>query len=160
MQFRHTPDARSATLARPALRRAVVISISFLFFAACGESAVTDPYQQAAGVFLLESIAGDDLPAVITSSATEGEVEVTTGSLFLAPDRRFQETLTVRVTAPDGSEQNGTAVASGTYTVVGDSVEFSIAERGSTPASKMQAKLRGDTLSYDVLGRVVLYLKL
>jgi len=127
---------------------------------ACGESSVTDPYQEAAGVFLLQSIAGQPLPAVITSSASEGEVRVTTGSLFLSADRRFQETLTVTFQPPVGEPQNGTAVASGTYTVVGDSVEFSIDARGSTPAGTMQARLRGDTLSYNVLGRVVLYLKL
>lgn len=143
---------------RPAL---LVAAAALLSFFACGESSVTDPYQEAAGVFLLQSIAGQPLPAVITSSPTEGEVRVTTGSLFLSADRRFQETLTVTHQPPGGAApQNGTAVASGTYTVVGDSVEFSIAARGSTPASTMQAKLRGDTLSYSVLGRVVLYLKL
>ena len=160
MQLRLSPERRTATLARPALRRSLVAATTLLCFVACGESSVTDPYQQAAGVFLLESIAGQALPALITSTSTEGDVEVTTGSLFLSSDRRFQETLTVRLTPPGGPIQNGTAIASGTYTVVGDSVEFSIAERGSTPATKVQAKLRGDTLSYNVLGRVVLYLKL
>lgn len=160
MQLRLSPERRTVTLARPALLRSLAVAVGLLFFAACSESSVTDPYQQAAGVFLLESIAGQDLPALITSTSTEGDVQVTTGSLFLSSDRRFQETLTVRLTPPSGPIQNGTAIASGTYTVVGDSVEFSIAERGSTPASKVQAKLRGDTLSYNVLGRVVLYLKL
>jgi len=160
MQLRLSPEPRTATLTRPALRRSLVAATALLFFVACGESSVTDPYQEAAGVFLLKSIAGQNLPALITSTAAEGTVEVTTGSLFLASDRRFQETLTVRLTPPSGTTQNGTAIASGTYTVVGDSVEFSIAERGSTPATKVQAKLRGDTLSYNVLGRVVLYLKL
>lgn len=140
--------------------RAICATLALLFCSACGEASVTDPYQQAAGVFLLKSIAGQELPALITSTPTEGDVHVTTGSLFLSGDRRFQETLTVRVTPPGGTAQNGAAVASGTYTVVGDSVEFSIAERGSTPASKMQARLRGDTLSYQIRGRVVLYLKL
>lgn len=128
---------------------------------ACGESGATDPYHDAAGVFLLKSIAGQDLPALITSSPTEGDVRVTTGSLFLSADRRFQETLTVTLQPPGGAPvQNGTAVATGAYTVVGDSVEFSIDARGSTAASKMQATIRGDTLSYSVFGRVVLYLKL
>lgn len=146
--------------ARPALLR-LAAATAVLFFGACGESSVTDPYQDAAGVFLLQSIDEQTLPAVITSSSAAGEVRVTTGSLFLSSDRRFQETLTVTVDPPDDAPaQNGTAVASGTYTVVGDSVEFSIDERGSTPASKMQATLRGDTLSYNILGRVVLYLKL
>ena len=126
----------------------------------CGDAGVTDPYQEASGVFLLQSISGQALPAFVSSTPTEGVVEITTGSLFMSSDRRFQETLTIRVTPPTGAQQNGTAVATGTYTVVGDSVEFSIAERGSTPASKMQARLRGDTLSYNVFGRVVLYLKL
>lgn len=160
MQSTRTLEARAAAFAPPSLRRSLAAAAGLLFFAACGDSTATDPHQQAAGVFLLKSIAGEELPAVITSSATEGVVRVTTGSLFLSSDRRFQETLTVRVTAPDESEQNGTAVATGTYTVVGDSVEFSIAETGSTPASKMQATLRGDTLRYDILGRVVMYLKL
>lgn len=165
MQLRLSPERRTATLTRPALRRSLVAATALLCFVACGESSVTDPYQEAAGVFLLKSIAGQNLPALITSTAAEGTVEVTTGSLFLASDRRFQETLTIRVTppsgtTPSGTTQTGTAIASGTYTVVGDSVEFSIAERGSTPATKVQAKLRGDTLSYNVLGRVVLYLKL
>lgn len=144
----------------PALRHAVSAAIAVLLIAACGDSSVTDPYQEAAGVFLLKSIAGQLLPAVITSSPTDGTVQVTTGSLFLSGDRRFQETLTVMVTPSTGAPQNGTAVAAGTYSVVGDSVEFSIAERGSTPASKMQARIRGDTLTYSVLGREVLYLKL
>ena len=143
---------RPARLASPA---------ALLALSACGESSVTDPYQQAAGVFLLQSIDGQPLPALITSSPTDGDVRVTTGSLFLSADRRFQETLTVTHQPPDNaSPQNGTAVASGTYSVVGDSVEFSIAASGSTPASSMQARLRGDTLSYNVFGRVVLYLKL
>jgi D-serine deaminase-like pyridoxal phosphate-dependent protein len=137
------------------------VAAALLSLCACGESSVTDPYQDAAGVFLLQSIAGQTLPAVITSSSTDGEVRVTTGSLFLSADRRFQETLTVTVRPPgDEPPQNGTAVASGTYTIVGDSVEFSISASGSTPASAMQATLRGDTLSYSVAGRVVLYLKL
>jgi D-serine deaminase-like pyridoxal phosphate-dependent protein len=149
---RHRPARRPALLAATA---------ALLSLFACGESSITDPYQDAAGVFLLESIAGQQLPAVITSTETEGEVRVTTGSLFLSADRRFQETLTITLQPPDNAApQNGTAVASGTYTVVGDSVEFSIDERGSTPASKMQATLRGDTLAYSVAGRVVLYLKL
>ncbi len=161
MQLRLSPERRTATLTRPALRRSLVAATALLCFVACGESSVTDPYQEAAGVFLLKSIAGQNLPALITSTSTEGDVQVTTGSLFLSSDRRFQETLTVRLEPPGGRPiQNGTAIASGTYTVVGDSVEFSIAERGSTPATKVQAKLRGDTLSYNVLGRVVLYLKL
>jgi hypothetical protein len=147
--------------ARPALLRLLPALTVLSLLAACGESGATDPYQDAAGVFLLESIAGQDLPALITSSPTEGDVRVTTGSLFLSADRRFQETLTVTLLPPGGAPtQNGTAVATGTYTVVGDSVEFSIDARGSKAASKMQATLRGDTLSYSVLGRVVLYLKL
>lgn len=156
MQARQANSARTVATTRPALLLAVA-----LMFAACGESSVTDPYQEAAGVFLLESIAGQDLPALITSSSTEGDVRVTTGSLFLSGDRRFQETLTVTLQPPGGAvSQNGTAVATGTYTLVGDSLEFSIDARGSTPASTMQAKLRGDTLSYSILGRVVLYTKL
>ncbi len=146
---------------RPALLRLLPTLAALSLLAACGESGATDPYDDAAGVFLLESIAGQELPALITSSPTEGDVRVTTGSLFLSADRRFQETLTVTLLPPgSATSQNGTAVATGTYTVVGDSVEFSIDARGSTPASKMQATLRGDTLSYSVLGRVVLYLKL
>lgn len=147
--------------ARLALLRLLPTLAALSLLAACGESGATDPYEDAAGVFLLESIAGQELPALITSSPTEGDVRVTTGSLFLSADRRFQETLTVTLLPPGGATpQNGTAVATGTYTVVGDSVEFSIDARGSTPAGKMQATLRGDTLSYSVLGRVVLYLKL
>lgn len=158
MQALPRRSSRFRLLSRPALLAAAAALLSV---SACGESSVTDPYQEAAGVFLLQSIAGQPLPAVITSSPTEGEVRVTTGSLFLSADRRFQETLTVTLQPPGGAApQNGTAVASGTYTVVGDSVEFSIDARGSTPASTMQATLRGDTLSYSVLGRVVLYLKL
>lgn len=139
----------------------MLAAAAFLSVSACGDSSVTDPYHDAAGVFLLQSIAGQPLPAMITSSPTEGDVRVTTGSLFLSADRRFQETLTITHQPPGGAPpRNGTAAASGTYTVVGDSVEFSIAASGSTPASTMQATLRGDTLSYSVLGRVVLYLKL
>lgn len=147
---------------RPSLLRALaVVAALFSVLGACGGNEATGPYDDAAGVFLLESIAGQDLPALITSSATDGDVRVTTGSLFLSADRRFQETLTVTLLPPGGAPaQNGTAVATGTYTVVGDSVEFSIDARGSTAASKMQATLRGDTLSYTILGRVVLYLKL
>jgi hypothetical protein len=148
-------------LSRPALRRSLAVLLSLLVFTSCGESSVTDPYQEAAGVFLLKSIGGQDLPALITSSATDGGVRVTTGSLFLSRDRRFQETLTVTLLPPNGApSQNGTAMATGTFTVVGDSVEFSIAERGSTAASTMQGKFRGDSLSYNILGRVVLYIKL
>lgn len=148
-------------LTRPALRRLLPVVAALVLLGACGETGATDPYQEAAGVFLLESIAGQKLPALITSSATEGDVRVTTGSLFLSADRRFQETLTVTLLPPGGAPaQNGTAVATGTYTVVGDSVEFSIDVRSSTSASRMQATLRGDTLSYNILGRVVLYLKL
>lgn len=147
-------------MTRPALLR-LAIATALLLSAACGESSVTDPYHDASGVFLLQSIGGQNLPAVITSSPSEGEVRVTTGSLFLSSDRRFQETLTVTVDPPgDAPDQNGTAVATGTYTIAGDSVEFSIDARGSTAASKMQATVRGDTLSYNILGRVVLYLKL
>ena len=161
MRARTLISTRTRRLSPPALLRAAVAAAALLAVAACSESSVTDPYQDAAGVFLLQSIARQPLPAVITSSETEGEVRVTTGSLFLSADRRFQETLTVTLQPPGSSTlQNGTAVASGTYTVVGDSVEFSIDARGSTEADTMQATLRGDTLSYNVLGRVVLYLKL
>lgn len=158
MQAQPRIPVRLRRFPRPALLGAVAALLSL---SACGESSVTDPYQTAAGVFLLQSIAGQQLPAVIASSPTQGDVRVTTGSLFLSADRRFQETLTV-TRQPPGSPapQNGTAVAKGTYTVVGDSVEFSIDASGSTLASTMQATLRGDTLSYSVLGRVVLYLKL
>jgi D-serine deaminase-like pyridoxal phosphate-dependent protein len=150
--------SRHRPLPRPALLAAAA---GLLWLSSCGESSVTDPYQEAAGVFLLQSIAGAQLPAVITSSPTEGVVLVTTGSLFLSPDRRFQETLTITLEPPGGADpQNGAAVATGTYTVAGDSVEFSIDALGSTPASTMQATLRGDTLSYSVFGRVVLYVKL
>lgn len=157
----HVPP-RISIARRRILRPALLSTAAALLSAsACGESSVADPYQSAAGVFLLQSIAGQSLPAVITSSPTEGEVRVTTGSLFLSADRRFQETLTVTHQPPGSAPpKNGTAVARGTYTVVGDSVEFSIDANGSTAASTMQARLRGDTLSYSVIGRVVLYLKL
>lgn len=152
---------RERQRAIPALLRLLPVLAALSLLGACGESSATDPYHDAAGVFLLESIAGQDLPALIMSSPTEGDVRVTTGSLFLSADRRFQETLTVTLLPPAGAPAlNGTAVATGTYTVVGDSVEFSIDARGSKSASKMQATLRGDTLSYNVFGRVVLYLKL
>src|SRR5688500_4755269 len=109
---------RSATAPTfPALRFALIAAIALFSPSACGESGATDPYQDAAGVFLLKSIAGEELPAVITSDATNGTVRVTTGSLFLSSDRRFQEALTVTVTPPTGSAQSGTAVASGEYTV-------------------------------------------
>lgn len=161
MRARTLVSTRTRRLSPPALLRAAVAAAALLVVAACSESSVTDPYQDAAGVFLLQSIAGEQLPAVITSSSTEGVVRVTTGSLFLSADRRFQETLTVTLEPPgSAAPQNGAAVATGTYTVVGDSVEFSIDARGSTPASTMQATLRGDTLSYSVFGRVVLYVKL
>ncbi len=149
--------ARHRLPARPALLAAAA---GLLWLSGCGESSVTDPYQEAAGVFLLQSIAGEQLPAVITSSPTEGVVRVTTGSLFLSADRRFQETLTVTLEPPGEAPRNGAAVATGTYTVVGDSVEFSIDARGSAAASTVQATLRGDTLTYSVFGRVVLYVKL
>ena len=153
--------ARRATIPRfPAGPLGLIATAALLSIAACGESGATDPYQDAAGVFLLKSIGGEPLPAIITSDATNGTVRVTTGSLFLSADRRFQETMTVSVTPPTGPVQGGTAIASGEYTVVGDSVEFSVAARGSTPASKVQARIRGDTLTYNVFGRVVLYLKL
>lgn len=142
------------------LRGALLASAVFLAVGGCGDSGPNDPYQEYAGVFLLESIADEPLPAIITSDATNGTVRVTTGSLFLSADRRFQETLTITLTPPSGSAQNGTAVASGDYTVVGDSLEFSIEARGSTPAQKVQARLRGDTLTYNVFGRVVRYHKL
>lgn len=144
----------------PALLRGIFAVAALLVFAGCGGSEPTDPYQDHAGVFLLQSIAGEPLPAIITSDATNGTVRVTTGSLFLSADRRFQETLTITLTPPGGSPQNGTAVATGEYTVVGDSVEFAVAARGATPASKVQARLNGDTLTYDVFGRSVRYLKL
>lgn len=148
----------------PPLLRAcpsVLFGAAFLFAAAaCGDSEPTDPYQDAAGVFLLESIAGADLPALISSTPREGDVEVTTGSLFLSSDRRFQETMTVRHTRPDGAAQNGTALATGTYTIVGDSVEFSLLENGLPTETRVQARLRGDTLTYEVFGRLVLYLKI
>ncbi|HUR92657.1 MAG TPA: hypothetical protein VMY38_08305 [Gemmatimonadaceae bacterium] len=144
----------------PVLRRGFFAAAAFLAISGCGDSGATDPYQDHAGVFLLQSIAGEALPAIITSDATNGTVRVTTGSLFLSADRRFQETLTITLTPPGGSPQNGAAVATGEYTVVGDSLEFSVAARGATPANKVQARLRGDTLTYSVLGRVVRYLKL
>lgn len=154
--LRFFPSSRPA----PRLRRAAVLGIMLL--GGCGGDGITDPYQDAAGVFLLQSIGGDALPAVIPSGSDE-TVEVTTGSLFLSGDRRFQETLTVTLTRPGENGQtteSGSAIATGTYTVVGDSVEFDIAERGSTPAARMQGRLRGDTLSYEIGGLVVLYLKL
>lgn len=147
------------TRTRPALRLTLASAIAIALLAACGDKGVADPYQDAAGVFLLQSIGGQNLPAVIPSGSSD-EVRVTTGSLFMSADRRFQETLTVARTPPGGAAQTGTAIATGSYTVVGDSVEFNIAERGSTPASKMQARLRGDSLSYQIAGMVVLYLKL
>lgn len=153
-------QAHAAVRARPHPLRCIAVAVAALALVACGESSVTDPYEEAAGVFLLKSIAGQELPALIASSPTEGDVQVTTGSLFLSTDRRFQESLTVRLLPPGGAAQNGSAVATGTYTIVGDSLEFSIEQRGSTPAGKVLARLRGDTLSYSVLGRVVLYLKL
>ena len=160
MRERPTQARRETVPPFPATGFALIATVALLSISACGESGATDPYQDAAGVFLLKSIAGETLPAIITSDATNGTVRVTTGSLFLSADRRFQETMTVSVTPPNGPTQGGTAIASGEYTVVGDSVEFSVEARGSTPAGKVQARLRGDTLSYNVLGRVVLYLKL
>lgn len=144
----------------PALLRVLFAAAAFLAISGCSDSGATDPYQDHAGVFLLQSIAGAPLPAIITSDATNGTVRVTTGSLFLSANRKFQETLTITLTPPGGTPQNGTAVATGDYTVVGDSLEFSLAARGATPASKVQARLIGDTLTYDVFGRVVRYLKL
>lgn len=156
--MRDTP--RFASLTNGALRRTLLASTVFFAVASCGDSAATDPYQEYAGVFLLQSIAGEPLPAVITSDATNGTVRVTTGSLFLSTDRRFQETLTITLTPPNGSAQNGKAVATGEYTVVGDSLEFSVEARGAAPPGKVQARLRGDTLTYNIFGRVVRYQKL
>lgn len=153
-------QARLSRAGRSGPSLSLALASVLLALGACGESSVTDPYQDAAGVFVLESIAGDELPALIASSPSEGAVIVTTGSLFLSSDRRFQETLTLRHEPPEGPAQNGTAVTSGSYAVVGDSVEFTLREAGEDTGTKVQARLRGDTLSYEVFGRVVLYLKL
>lgn len=110
-----------------------------LLLASCGGDIVLAPVPRPdiAGSYTLRQVNGTVLPSTISSDA-QSSVQITEGSVDLAPDSTWLSSTTFRITTPSGvafETQDG----SGQWSFTGDSIRFDI-------SGAVMGAARSDTL--------------
>ena len=132
------------------MRRQLMAFVLVTLAAACGADKVTNTEAAIDGSYVLQSVNGAGLPALLIED-TEERDEVSAGIITLRADRSWNVTLTLRVTdLTDNSVFNIPVGTGGTYTVSGSSVSLSgqgigVVLNGTVAGAKL-------TVTGDVLG--------
>lgn len=132
------------------MRRQLMAVVLLALAAACGADKAIDPGPAVNGTYVLQSVNGASLPALLIED-TEERDEVSAGTITLGADRTWNITLTLRVTdLTDNSVFNMPIGTGGTYTVSGSSVSLSgqgigVVLNGTVAGAKL-------TVTGDVLG--------
>jgi hypothetical protein len=143
------------------MRRVFALALG-LVVAACGGDAsgpnVEDPYAAAAGTFTLTTANGQ-LPYVFFQNSA-GRAEIYGGSMVLRQDRSYTETLNARAVFNTGAPPtNSNNVESGTYTIVGSQVTWTVPPSGADAGFSYTGALSGRTLTYTYDGIAYVFTK-
>lgn len=134
----------------------LILALS-LPLAACGDS--TGPGEQRVdGTYNLIQLNSQALPVTIQQS-TAGRVEVTGATLVLRPDFSYRETINLRGVPATGAPITQDAIEDGSYTVVGNSITFTIPASGGNPSFSYTGAVSGNTVTYTVEGLAFIYRK-
>jgi hypothetical protein len=116
---------------------------------ACGgsDSTAPNPTQALIGNYLLTQVNGQATPMIYLQDPT-AKVEILGGSMVLRTDHTYNQTLSVRVTQPDGTTQTSPISENGTFTGNTEHIIFTIPGSGSVAALSYQADVAGTVVSY------------
>ncbi|MBA3969264.1 MAG: hypothetical protein H0X52_04100 [Gemmatimonadetes bacterium] len=134
----------------------LILALS-LPLAACGDS--TGPGEQRVdGTYTLVQLNGQAPPVTVFQSAA-GRVEITGATLLLRPDFSYRETINVRGVPATGAPVTQDEIENGTYTVVGNSITFTIPASGGEPSYSYTGAVSGNTVTYTFEGLAFVYRK-
>lgn len=131
------------------MRKILAAAAALVALTACGDS--TGPNAHV-GVYTLQTINGQNPPVVVDQDATT-TVEVTSGVVTLNENGTFSDRIDFRVTEGT-SVVNDFDIATGTYTLSGNTVTFNVAGGGS-----YSMVLSGITLTQTDIGFTLVYRK-
>lgn len=135
----------------------LVLLAAFLPLAACGDS--TGPGEQRVdGTYTLVQLNGQ-APPVTLQQTTSGRVEVTGATLVLRPDFSYRETINLRGIPATGAPITQDVIEDGSYTVVGNSITFTIPASGGNQSLSYTGAISGNTVTYTFGGRAFVYRK-
>jgi hypothetical protein len=123
---------------------------------ACSEGPATpEPVAAALGTYTLVQLDGAPLPAFLLEDR-RGRFEVLNGSIILRSDGSYRVDESYSFTPVTGVPEPSSAFELGTFSIVGESVEFKVG--GGVGAAVMRSGTwRGDTLLYDRDGIILRY---
>ncbi len=128
---------------------ATIAAAAMLLVAACSDKGVTDPVPL--GTYVLQSVDGHALPYVVPGEGSD-ELALTAGSIALMDGGRFGMSVTMRYTSA-GSSADMTMNASGTFTISGSTVTFTVVDPESG-SSTFNGTLSNGTLTISEEGEV------
>jgi hypothetical protein len=121
-----SPNRSPGLWSRLNLRPGRALGVLFAAAAiACGGDSTTSP-ESIEGVYTLQTIDGDALPAVVYQD-TEGQVEVTAGAITLGPGTKWSISLTARATLAAEVSTN-TETLDGTWSRAGSTLTLTSAD--------------------------------
>jgi hypothetical protein len=122
-----------------------VLVLAFVL-AACSDATAPDPEAAAVGNYVLMSVNGGPLPALIFQNAA-GRIDVISGALTLRADRSFTEARDIRTTSGTTSRVD-TARDNGGYSVTGTQITFTIPPTGSQAAISYTGAASNSEVAY------------
>jgi len=123
--------------------RRLIGSALLAFAVACGGDKATGPGASVTGNYLLSSVNGISVPAVVLQNSIEKD-ELTAGNINLNSDKTWSGSLSARSTQlATGLTSTISVPANGTYTTSGSAITLTDASDGS----KLTGSLVGGTLS-------------
>lgn len=130
-------------------RRFTLLAVLLLapFLPGCKGDSPTDPTPKAQGTYTLKTVNATALPAVIFQSA-DGRIEIISGTTVLRADNSYTETLQARVIYTSGGSETTPLVESGTYSVTGSTVTFTVPANAGEPSFSYTGAVSGRTLTY------------
>ena len=125
--------------------------------AACGDSSgPSEPRYD--GTYNMVQVNNQGVPVTIQQS-TSGRIEITGGTLVLRPDFSYQETINLRGIPASGAPITDRIIENGTYTVVGNTITFTVPASAGERAFSYTGAISGNTVTYTSGGISFVYRK-